>query len=64
MKIFIVILSVLSVVSIVFNIYLIDFSNPFEGRSGIALISAGIAMIALLLILIFAYSRQIKNKIK
>ncbi len=64
MKIFIIVLAILSVVSIVFNVYLIDFSNPFEGNSGVALISAGIATIALLLLLIFYYSRRIKQNLK
>lgn len=64
MKIFIIVLAILSVVSIVFNVYLIDFSNPFEGNSGVALISVGIATIALLLLLIFYYSRRIKQNLK
>lgn len=64
MKIFIIILFVLSLVIIGFNIYLIDFSNPFEGRSFVALISAGVAVIALLLLLAFYLSRRIKEKLK
>ncbi|ATA67393.1 hypothetical protein [Capnocytophaga cynodegmi] len=64
MKIFIIILFVLSLVIIGFNIYLIDFSNPFEGRSFVALISAGVAGIALLLLLAFYLSRRIKEKLK
>lgn len=64
MKIFIIILFVLSLVIIGFNIYLIDFSNPFEGRSFVALISAGMAGIALLLLLAFYLSRRIKEKLK
>ncbi|GIJ93170.1 hypothetical protein [Capnocytophaga stomatis] len=64
MKIFIVILFILSLVIIGFNIYLIDFSNPFEGKSFVALISAGVAGVALLLLSIFYLSRQIKNKLK
>ncbi|MDO4229480.1 MAG: hypothetical protein Q4C98_06685 [Capnocytophaga sp.] len=61
MKIFIYILLILSVVIIGFNIYLIDFSNPLEGRSFIALISAGTALIALLLLLIFLVSKRIRR---
>ncbi|MFK8274429.1 hypothetical protein ACI76Y_01960 [Capnocytophaga cynodegmi] len=64
MKIFIIILFVLSLVIIGFNIYLIDFSNPFEGRSFVALISSGVAGIALLLLLAFYLSRRIKEKLK
>ncbi|ATA88467.1 hypothetical protein CAPN001_06910 [Capnocytophaga stomatis] len=64
MKIFIVILFILSLVIIGFNIYLIDFSNPFEGKSFVALISAGVAGVALLLLSIFYLSRRIKDKLK
>ncbi|MFJ1473764.1 hypothetical protein ACILE9_05815 [Capnocytophaga cynodegmi] len=64
MKIFIIILFVLSLVIIGFNIYLIDFSNPFKGRSFVALISAGVAGIALLLLLAFYLSKRIKEKLK
>ncbi|MFK8302047.1 hypothetical protein ACI75Y_03975 [Capnocytophaga stomatis] len=64
MKIFIVILFIFSLVIIGFNIYLIDFSNPLEGKSFVALISAGVAGVALLLLSIFYLSRQIKNKLK
>ncbi|WP_155284359.1 hypothetical protein [Capnocytophaga felis] len=64
MKIFIVILFIFSLVIIGFNIYLIDFSNPFEGKSFVALISAGVAGVALLLLSIFYLSRRIKDKLK
>lgn len=62
MKIFIYLLLILSVFIIGFNIYLIDFSNPLEGSSFIALISAGTALIALLLLLIFLVARRIQSK--
>lgn len=64
MKIFIVILFIFSLVIIGFNIYLIDFSNPLEGKSFVALISAGVAGVALLLLSIFYLSRRIKDKLK
>ncbi|MDO4782311.1 MAG: hypothetical protein Q4A09_03730 [Capnocytophaga felis] len=64
MKIFIVILFIFSLIIIGFNIYLIDFSNPFEGKSFVALISAGVAGVALLLLSIFYLSRRIKDKLK
>lgn len=62
MKIFIIILGLLSLISFVFNIFLIDFSNPMEGKSFIALLSAGMAMIALFVLLIFYVSIRIKAK--
>ncbi|CEN46715.1 hypothetical protein [Capnocytophaga canis] len=61
MRILIYILLILSVISIGVNIYLIDFSNPLEGSSFIALISAGIALIAFLLLLIFLVAKRIRK---
>ncbi|ATA73662.1 MULTISPECIES: hypothetical protein [Capnocytophaga] len=61
MRILIYILLILSVISIGVNIYLIDFSNSLEGRSFIALISAGIALIAFLLLLIFLVAKRIRK---
>ncbi|WP_172914083.1 hypothetical protein [Capnocytophaga canis] len=61
MRILIYILLILSVISIGVNIYLIDFSNLLEGRSFIALISAGIALIAFLLLLIFLVAKRIRK---
>ncbi|MDO5104909.1 hypothetical protein [Capnocytophaga sp.] len=64
MKLFIYILLVISLIIIGFNVYLIDFSNPFQGQSAVAFISAGVALAALLLLLIFHFSRKIKQNLK
>lgn len=64
MKIFVITLFFLAVTIIGFNIYLIDFSNPLGEKSFVALISAGVAMIALLLLLAFYIAKKIQNKVK
>lgn len=64
MKIFVITLFFLAVIIIGFNIYLIDFSNPLGEKSFVALISAGVAMIALLLLLAFYMAKKIQNKVK
>lgn len=64
MKIFVITLFFLAVIIIGFNIYLIDFSNPLGEKSFVALISAGVAMIALLLLLAFYMAKKIQNKVR
>ena len=63
-KTFTVILIVLAILLIAYNVTLIDFNNPFEGNSIIALIGILAALCAIALLLIFMTSRKIQNKIE
>ncbi len=63
-KTFIVILIVLAMLLIAYNVTLIDFNNPFEGNSIIALIGILAALCAIVLLLIFMTSRNIQDKIE
>ena len=62
-KTFTVILIVLAILLIAYNVTLIDFNNPFEGNSIIALIGILAALCAIVLLLIFMTSHKIQNKI-
>jgi len=63
MKIFTTILIFLAVALIVFNITLLDFSEPFKGNSGVALIGVGASFCAILILLIFRTSKKIEEKL-
>jgi hypothetical protein len=62
MKIFTNILVLLAVALLVFNITLIDFKNPFNGDSVIALVGVVASFCAVLILLIFRMSKQIVEK--
>jgi hypothetical protein len=64
MKIFTTILILLAVGLMVFNITLLDFENPFEGDSLIALVGIAAAFCAVLILLIFKMSKKIEEKLK
>lgn len=63
-KTFIIILILLAMGLIAFNLTLVDFNNPFQGDSTIALIGIVASLCAIVLILIFAASKKIDKKIK
>ncbi len=63
MKIVSIVLSIIAIGLIVFNITNIDFNNPFQGESTIALIEILAAVIALLILAIFTVSKRIEKKI-
>jgi len=63
-KTFTVILIVLAILLIAYNVTMIDFNNPFEGNSIVALIGILAALCAIVLLLIFMTSYKIKNKIE
>jgi NADH:ubiquinone oxidoreductase subunit 2 (subunit N) len=63
MKIFTTVLIVIALALLIFNITYIDFSNPFEGNSQIAIIEAIIALCAICILLIFKVSKQIESKL-
>ncbi len=64
MKIFTTILILLAVSLIVFNVTLLDFKNPFEGNSMIALIGIVASFCAVFILLIFKMSKKIDEKLK
>lgn len=64
MKIFNIILFVIAFALIAYNATLIDFQNPLEGDSGVALIGVVAALCALLLLSILNISKRIQKKVK
>lgn len=57
-----IILVVCAVALIAYNVTLIDFSNPFEGNSVVAIIGVMASLCAIVLILIFYTSKKIQKK--
>ncbi|MGB7396089.1 MAG: hypothetical protein WA913_17035 [Pricia sp.] len=57
-----IILIVLALALIAFNVTLIDFENPFEGDSTVALIGILAALCAIILLLIFRASKKVQRK--
>jgi uncharacterized membrane protein len=64
MKIFTNILLVIAVALIIFNVTLLDFKNPLEGNSSVALIGIVAAFCAICILLIFRMSKKITEKLK
>lgn len=62
MKLFTNILVVLAIMLIIFNISLLDFKNPLEGNSMIAIIGIAASFCAILILLIFRMSKSIEEK--
>jgi uncharacterized membrane protein len=62
MKLFTNILVVLAIGLIIFNISLLDFKNPLEGNSMIAIIGIAASFCAILILLIFRMSKSIEEK--
>jgi hypothetical protein len=63
-KILLVVLLVLAFALIGYNITLVDFKNPFEGDSLVALICIAASLCAIVLLLIFNAARKIQKKIE
>jgi len=63
MKIVSIILSIIAIGLIIFNITKINFSNPLQGESTIALIEILAALIAMLILAIFTISKRIEKKV-
>lgn len=59
-----IILIVLAIALIGFNSTMIDFENPFNGDSSVAIIGIIAPICAILLILIYRTSKKIQQKIK
>ncbi|WP_395061516.1 hypothetical protein [Flavobacterium sp.] len=64
MKIFTTILIILAIALIIFNITQLDFNNPLEGNSMIALIGIIASFCAVFILLIFKMSKKIEEKLK
>jgi|TARA_R110002049_G_scaffold15417_8_gene63103 hypothetical protein len=63
-KILIVILIVLGLALIAYNVTLVDFEDPFQGNSIIALIGIVASLCAIALLLIYSTSKKIQGKIE
>ena len=61
MKIFIICLQVLALGLIVFNLFQIDWSNPFKEETNTALITILSSLCAILLLQILRYSKKIER---
>ena len=57
------ILIVLGVALIAYNVTLVNFENPFEGNSIIAIIGIIAALCAIVLLLIYMTSKKIQEKL-
>lgn len=62
-KTVIIILVILALALIVYNATLIDYQQPLEGKSIIALIGIVAALCAIILLLIYQTSKKIEKKI-
>ena len=58
-----IILIVISLALIAFNVTLIDFGNPLQGDSTVALIGIFAALCAIVLLLIFRTSKKIQRRL-
>jgi len=58
-----IILIVLAVALIAYNVTLVNFENPLEGNSIIALIGIIASLCAVVLLLIFMTSKKIQDKV-
>ena len=63
-KTFSIILIILALALIAYNVTLVDFDNPFQGDSTIALIGIVASLCAIVLMLIFMTSKKIDKKLK
>ncbi|CAM3407222.1 hypothetical protein ZORO111903_04560 [Zobellia roscoffensis] len=59
-----IILVVAAIALIAYNVTMIDFQNPFNGDSTIALIGIVASLCAVLLLLIFRTSKKIQQKVQ
>lgn len=64
MKIFTTLLIIVAIALIVFNITLLDFNNPIEGDSFVALVGVIASFCAVFILLIFKMSKKIEQKLK
>ncbi|MEO1485462.1 MAG: hypothetical protein AAFU57_06935 [Bacteroidota bacterium] len=63
-KSFTIVLIVFALALIAYNVTMVDFDNPFQGDSTIALIGIVASLCAIILLLIFMTSKKIKDKLE
>ncbi|MDC6366322.1 MULTISPECIES: hypothetical protein [Flavobacteriaceae] len=63
-KTFNIILIIVALALITYNVTLVDFNNPLQGDSTIALIGIVASLCAIVLLLIFMTSKKVEKKIK
>ena len=59
-----IIIVIAAIALIAYNVTMIDFENPFNGDSIIALIGIVASLCAIMLILIFRTSKKIQKKVE
>lgn len=59
-----VILIILALCLIAYNVTLVDFEEPFQGDSTIALIGIMASLCAVVLLLIYITSKKVESKLK
>jgi hypothetical protein len=64
MKIFTTLLIIVAIALIIFNITILDFNNPLEGDSFVALVGVIASFCAVFILLIFKMSKKIEQKLK
>ena len=64
MKIFTYVAVAISLSLIVFNLFQVDYSNPFEGQSTVAIIGVVAGICAILLLVLLRFSKMIEEKTK
>ena len=64
MKIFTYVAVAIALALIVFNLFQIDYSNPVEGNSTIAIIGVVAGICAILLLVLLRFSKMIEEKTK
>ena len=63
-KTFSIFIIILALALIAYNVTMVDFENPFQGDSTVALIGIVAPLCAIVLILIFMTSKKIEKKLK
>ena len=64
MKIFNIVLIVIAFGLVIYNATLIDFNDPLQGDSTVALIGVVASLCAILLLAILGISRKIQDRVK
>ena len=59
-----IVLIVLAIVLIAYNVTILDFDNPLQGDSMVAMIGIVAALCAIVLLLIYITSKRIQEKIE
>lgn len=63
-KPFSIVLIILALALIAYNVTMVDFENPFQGDSTIAIIGIIAPLCAIILVLIYMTSKKIEKKLK